>query len=66
MDNFANTMIDRKNVRINEFVDKNDEMRKEEPKDYNKFFLCIRGCTWAAIENYQASTCITKVKDITS
>lgn len=30
-------MIESANVRIDEFVDKNDEERKKEPDDYNMF-----------------------------
>jgi hypothetical protein len=33
----TNTMIESANVRIDEFVDKNDEERKKEPDDYNMF-----------------------------
>ena len=57
-------------MRINEFLDKNDEARKEEPKDYNNFVYVYEDApdyyTRATIENYQASACIPKVIDIIS
>lgn len=33
----TNKMIEIKNVRVDEFVDKNDEERKKELKDYGRF-----------------------------
>ena len=33
----TNIVIESENIRIDEFVDKNNEERKKEPGDYNKF-----------------------------
>ena len=49
-------MIDRKNVRINEFVDKNDEARKEEPKDYNKFVYVYEDAPYSTLKQQQRTT----------
>lgn len=37
----TNTMIESENVRIDEFSNKNNVKSKKEPKDYNKFFVCV-------------------------
>lgn len=38
----TNTVVESENVRIDEFVDKNGE-RKKEPKEYNRFFYVREG-----------------------